>query len=46
MNQALELSFLAPGQQATDTTKKLSVIKIKHPAMTLDRSFVSFFIKY
>lgn len=40
MNQVLELSFLAPGQQATDTPKKLSVIKIKHPAMILDRESV------
>lgn len=40
MNQILELSFLAPGQQATDTNKKLSVIKIKHPAATLDRDSV------
>ena len=40
MNQVLELSFLTPGQQTTDTNKKLSVIKIKHTATTLDRDAV------
>ncbi|MDF8366411.1 hypothetical protein NBT14_08430 [Weissella paramesenteroides] len=40
MDQVLELSFLTPGQQTTDTNKKLSVIKIKHPATTLDRDAV------